>query len=78
MDLPERYVVLDHVARGGMASVWCAEGSVLGRRVAIKLLDERFAHDRPSVARFKREARTAAKLSRHRNVVTIYDVADAD
>ncbi len=78
VDLPKRYVVLDHVARGGMASVWCAEDSVLGRRVAIKLLDERFAHDQRSVARFKREARTAARLSRHRNVVTIYDVAEAD
>lgn len=78
VELPERYLVLGHVASGGMASVWSAEDVLLGRRVAIKLLDERFQHEETAVARFKREARTAAKLSAHRNVVTIYDVGEID
>jgi len=59
-----------------MASVWCAEDRVLGRHVAIKLLAERFAYDQTAVRRFKREARTAARLSGHPNVVTIYDVGE--
>jgi eukaryotic-like serine/threonine-protein kinase len=74
--LPERYVLLRHVADGGMASVWCAQDRMLGRRVAIKLLSERFAGEDDSARRFQREARTAARLSGHRNVITIYDVGE--
>ena len=74
--MPERYELIRHIANGGMASVWCAEDRVLGRRVAIKLLAERFAYDQTAVRRFKREARTAARLSGHPNVVTIYDVGE--
>ena len=74
--LPERYGLVRHIASGGMASVWCAEDRALGRRVAIKLLADRFAHDESAVRRFKREARTAAQLSAHANVVTIYDVGE--
>jgi eukaryotic-like serine/threonine-protein kinase len=76
MTLPERYGLVRHIATGGMASVWCAEDQALGRRVAIKVLAERFAHDESAVRRFKREARTAARLSAHANVVTIYDVGE--
>ncbi len=74
--LPERYGLVRHIASGGMASVWCAEDRALGRRVAIKLLAERFARDESALRRFKREARTAAQLSGHANVVTIYDVGE--
>ncbi len=74
--LPDRYLLLRHVADGGMASVWCAQDRVLGRRVAIKLLSERFAGDDDAGRRFEREARTAARLSGHRNVITIYDVGE--
>ena len=74
--LPDRYELLRHVADGGMASVWCAEDRVLGRRVAIKVLSERFAGDDDAARRFQREARTAARLSGHRNVITIYDVGE--
>jgi eukaryotic-like serine/threonine-protein kinase len=76
VNLPDRYVLVRHVADGGMASVWCAEDRVLGRRVAIKVLSERFAGDDEAGRRFQREARTAARLSGHRNVITIYDVGE--
>ena len=75
--LPDRYELLRHIANGGMASVWCAEDRLLGRRVAIKLLAEPFAHDHAAVRRFKREARVAARLAGHPHVVTIYDVGEA-
>jgi serine/threonine-protein kinase len=59
-----------------MASVWCARDGALGRNVAIKLLAERFADDQDATERFMREARAAARLSGHPNVVMIYDVAE--
>jgi serine/threonine-protein kinase len=74
MQLPERYQLVRRIATGGMASVWCAEDQVLGRRVAVKLLSDPYAHDATAVRRFQREARVAARLSGHRHVVTIYDV----
>jgi serine/threonine-protein kinase len=76
--LPERYELLRHIADGGMASVWCANDRVLGRRVAIKVLAEQFVHDARATARFKREARTAARLSSHPNVVSIFDVGETE
>ena len=75
--LPQRYEPIRRVASGGMASVWCAHDRTLDRHVAIKLLAEPFAHDELSGRRFKREARAAARLSGHSNVVTIYDVGQA-
>jgi hypothetical protein len=77
LGLPERYAALRHVANGGMASVWCAHDHALRRNVAIKLLAERFADDDDANARFLREARAAARLSGHPNVVMIYDVGEA-
>ena len=74
--LPDRYRLGRHIASGGMASVWCADDLVLDRKVAIKVLAERFAHDGASVARFKREARAAARVSGHPHVVTVYDVGE--
>ncbi|HJS93451.1 MAG TPA: serine/threonine-protein kinase, partial [Solirubrobacteraceae bacterium] len=74
--LPERYEPLRHIATGGMASVWCAQDHALGRNVAIKLLAERFAYDEGAMERFMREARAAARLSGHPNVVMIYDVGE--
>jgi eukaryotic-like serine/threonine-protein kinase len=74
--LPERYERLRHIATGGMASVWCARDHALGRNVAIKLLADRFAYDEGAMERFMREARAAARLSGHPNVVMIYDVGE--
>ncbi len=76
VELPERFELRGHVARGGMASVWAAEDRTLGRTVAIKLLASRFLGDDEAVRRFEREARAAASLSSHPNVVTIFDVGE--
>ena len=55
-----------------MADVYLAEDQELGRRVAIKILNERHANDEQFVERFRREAKNAAGLS-HPNIVSIYD-----
>src|SRR5436305_8255883 len=78
VSLPDRFELLNHVANGGMASVWAAEDRVLGRTVAVKLLAEQFLDDEPAKARFMREARAAAALSSHPHVVTIFDVGEHD
>jgi eukaryotic-like serine/threonine-protein kinase len=76
LGLPGRYEVVRRIASGGMASVWCAHDRALGRKVAIKLLADRFADDEGATARFMREARAAARLSGHPHVVMIYDVGE--
>jgi serine/threonine-protein kinase len=60
-----------------MADVWLAEDQELGRKVAIKMLHERYANDTQFVERFRREATHAAGLS-HPNVVSIYDRGEAE
>ena len=67
-----RYRVISRVGSGGMAEVYCADDAQLGRRVAVKLLHERFAQDEEFVERFRREASSAASLS-HANIVSVYD-----
>jgi len=76
LGLPGRYEALRHIASGGMASVWCARDRALGRNVAVKLLAERYTGDEDAHERFLREARAAARLSGHPNVVMIYDVGE--
>jgi len=76
--LPDRYRVVRHIANGGMASVWEAHDELLDRRVAVKVLASHLGEDDRARRRFAREARTAAGLSSHPNVVTIYDVGEHD
>jgi eukaryotic-like serine/threonine-protein kinase len=76
VDLPERYEITGLIGVGGMAAIWAAEDRLLRRSVAIKVLAEQFAEQARFVERFQREARTAASLSGHPHVVTIYDVGE--
>ena len=76
IDLPERYTLRGHIANGGMAGVWSADDELLGRPVAIKVLADHLTEDAISARRFEREARAAARLSSHPNVVTVYDVGE--
>ena len=61
-----------------MASVWEAHDELLGRSVAVKVLASHLSEDDRARRRFEREARAAAGLSSHLNVVTIYDVGEYD
>lgn len=70
--LADRYELLGHIARGGMADVYEARDTLLGRRVAVKVLHSQFSSDEAFVKRFRREAQAAANLS-HPNIVGIYD-----
>src|SRR5438477_73865 len=72
-----RYKILRKLGTGGMANVYLAEDQELGRRVAIKILNQRHAGDDQFVERFRREAKNAAGLSQQ-NIVSIYDRGEAE
>jgi eukaryotic-like serine/threonine-protein kinase len=67
-----RYMIERQIGSGGMADVYLATDQSLGRKVAIKILSDRYARDAAFVERFRREAAAAASL-RHPNIVTVYD-----
>jgi beta-lactam-binding protein with PASTA domain len=67
-----RYRLTARVAGGGMGDVYRAQDLLLDRAVAVKVLQPGLAADPDLVARFKAEARAAARLT-HPNVVAVYD-----
>jgi len=69
------YEIRGEIGRGGMAAVYLAYDLRLSRKVAIKVMLPELTFHEGSEARFKREARTAAKLD-HPNIVVIYSVRD--
>ena len=75
--LDGRYRVLEHLADGGMASVYLGLDTRLDRDVAIKVMRPDLAADETFVSRFRREARSAARLA-HPNVVAVHDQGEAD
>ena len=75
--LDGRYRVLAHLADGGMASVYLGLDTRLDRDVAIKVMRPDLAADETFVSRFRREARSAARLA-YPNVVAVHDQGEAD
>jgi beta-lactam-binding protein with PASTA domain len=76
-EFDHRYLIERKLGSGGMADVYLAEDKELGRRVALKLLNERHANDEQFVERFRREAQSAAGLN-HPNIVSIFDRGQAE
>ncbi len=70
-----RYEIREHIATGGMASVFKTWDHRVERIVAIKVLRSLDKNDLRAVERFRREARAAAALA-HPNAVTIYDFVE--
>ena len=68
----DRYRVLHKLGGGGMADVYLGEDLTLGRKVALKVLLQRFLGDAQFIERFRREAKAAAALN-HPGIVAIYD-----
>lgn len=69
-----RFVLERKIGSGGMASVYLGTDEVLGRSVAVKVLSPEFQESDVG-ARFRREGRTAARLS-HPNIVQVYDAGE--
>ena len=76
VDAAERYALESRIATGGMGEVWRANDTVLGRRVAVKLLKTEYADDATFRSRFETEARHAASLH-HPGVAAVYDFGES-
>jgi serine/threonine-protein kinase len=74
--LSGRYRIEKLLGQGGMGAVFLADDLELDRKVAIKVLPAAESNDSTLVERFRREARTAAKLD-HPNIIPIYRVESA-
>jgi len=70
-----RYELGQVLGRGGMAEVYLAHDTRLGRTVAVKTLRADLARDPSFQARFRREAQSAASLN-HPAIVAVYDTGE--
>ncbi|MDP7111185.1 MAG: protein kinase, partial [Myxococcota bacterium] len=77
MDATERYRIEEALGAGGMGVVYRALDTTLGRPVAVKKLHPHLTKNKDLVARFKAEARAAARLE-HPNIVAVHDVGEHD
>jgi tRNA A-37 threonylcarbamoyl transferase component Bud32 len=76
--LSERYRIEEFLGHGGMARVYRGTDLVLGRTVAVKVLNEQLSRDPQAVRRFRREAQAAAGLG-HPGIVAVFDTgSDGD
>jgi serine/threonine-protein kinase len=73
--LDDKYHILEKLGEGGMGAVYLGEHVRMGRKSAIKVLTQSLAQDHEAIARFNREASSAARIN-HPNVCAIYDFGD--
>lgn len=72
-----QYEIKSELGRGGMATVYLGYDARFEREVAVKVLPAEFLHDPQFSVRFRREAKTVAKLE-HPAIVPVYDVGEQD
>jgi eukaryotic-like serine/threonine-protein kinase len=70
--LAERYEIIRRIGEGGMGAVYEAKHSIIGKRVAIKVLLEKFLENEELIARLLQEARLASSIG-HQNIVDVTD-----
>jgi serine/threonine protein kinase len=69
------YEIIRVLGQGGMATVYLAQDLTLDRKVAIKVISPDIARGAEMIARFRREAKTAASLT-HPHIIPIYAVKE--
>jgi tRNA A-37 threonylcarbamoyl transferase component Bud32 len=70
--LADRYEILRRIGEGGMGAVYEGRHTVLGKRIAVKVLLEKFHEKTELVARLLQEARLASAIG-HENIVDVTD-----
>ena len=73
----DRYQILELLGEGGMGAVYKVRDQHLDRLVALKVIRPALAQNAQALSRFKQELILARQVT-HRNVVRIYDLAEAD
>jgi serine/threonine-protein kinase len=72
----DRYRILRVIGKGGMGVVYEAEHTQLGKRVAVKLMLEKYANDHEAIARFQREALAASRIG-NPHIIDVSDIGTA-
>lgn len=72
-----RYQLLRRIGKGGMGVVYEADHLGIGKRVAVKILLDKYTDDPEVVARFQREARTASAIG-DEHIVEVFDAGVTD
>ncbi len=75
--LNKRYLLKKHIAGGGFAEVFLASDLLLGRQVAVKVLEQSMARNADILKRFRQEAQSVATLE-HPNILPVYDFGEAN
>lgn len=69
------YEIISPIGSGGMGEVYLADDKKLGRKVAIKFLNEKYSKDEDLLNRFIQEAKAASALN-HPNLITVYEIGE--
>jgi eukaryotic-like serine/threonine-protein kinase len=75
--LAGRYLIVRRIGEGGMGAVYEAKHTLIGKRVAVKVLLEKFISKSDFVARLLQEARLASSIG-HENIVDVTDFGTTD
>ncbi len=70
------YEIIEQIGAGGMGEVYLAQDKKLDRKVAVKILNERFSRDESNLQRFIREAKSASGLN-HPNILVIHEIGES-
>src|SRR5215207_5955880 len=73
----KHYQIVNLIGEGGMGEVYLATDTILGRRVALKVLPSFVSKDPDRLRRFTQEARAASRLS-HPNVCVVHEIGETD
>jgi eukaryotic-like serine/threonine-protein kinase len=73
----DRYQIISLIGSGGMGEIYLAQDARLNRKVAIKLLPDRYTQDTERLRRFEQEAQAASALN-HPNIITIFEIGEAE
>jgi eukaryotic-like serine/threonine-protein kinase len=71
------YEIIEQMGAGGMGEVYLATDKKLERRVAVKILNEKFSRDESNLKRFIQEAKAASALN-HPNILVIHEIGESE
>ena len=71
------YEIIEQIGAGAMGEVYLAQDQKLDRKVAVKILNERFSQDKSNLNRFVQEVKSASALN-HPNILVIHEIGEVE